>query len=113
MRTYEKSGKVLDILSVHSKELRYKYERLYRILLNEQMFYTAYQHIHAKPGNMIPGTDGTNPNEHWKNWKAYYRPKKAKSTPQPCPKNIYTEKEWKTSSTRYIFIWVQIGTGGK
>jgi group II intron reverse transcriptase/maturase len=50
--------KVLNILSVHSKELRYKYERLYRILFNEQMFYTAYQRIHAKPGNMTPGTDG-------------------------------------------------------
>lgn len=50
--------KVLNILSEHSKELRYKYERLYRILFNEQMFYTAYQRIHAKPGNMTPGTDG-------------------------------------------------------
>ena len=36
----------------------YKFERLYRILFNEQMFYVAYQRIYAKQGNMTPGTDG-------------------------------------------------------
>lgn len=50
--------KVLNILSEHSKESDYKYERLYRILFNEQMFYAAYQRIYAKQGNMTPGTDG-------------------------------------------------------
>jgi len=50
--------KVLNILSEHSKESGYKYERLYRILFNEQMFYAAYQRIYAKQGNMTPGTDG-------------------------------------------------------
>jgi group II intron reverse transcriptase/maturase len=49
---------VLNILSEHSKESGYKYERLYRILFNEQMFYAAYQRIYAKQGNMTPGTDG-------------------------------------------------------
>ena len=49
---------VLKILAKHSKEPNYKYERLYRILFSEQMFYVAYQRIYAKPGNMTPGTDG-------------------------------------------------------
>lgn len=49
---------VLNILAEYSKEPEYKYERLYRILFNEQMFHVAYQRIYAKPGNMTPGTDG-------------------------------------------------------
>jgi len=36
----------------------YRYERLYRVLLNEEMFYVAYQQLYAKEGNMTPGTDG-------------------------------------------------------
>ena len=54
---------VLNILAEHSKESDYKYERLYRILFNEQMFYVAYQRIYAKPGNMTPGTDGKTEDE--------------------------------------------------
>mgnify|MGYP000382138493 FL=1 len=49
---------ILNSLSAHSKDVHYKYERLYRILFNEQMFYVAYQSIYAKPGNMTPGSDG-------------------------------------------------------
>jgi group II intron reverse transcriptase/maturase len=52
------SENVLNILSEHSNVSGYKFERLYRILFNEQMFYAAYQRIYAKPGNMTPGTDG-------------------------------------------------------
>lgn len=48
---------ILNSLSAHSKDVHYKYERLYRILFNEQMFYVAYQRIYAKPGNMTPGSD--------------------------------------------------------
>ena len=48
---------VLNILAGHSNEPEYKYERLYRILFNEQMFFAAYQRMYAKPGNMTPGTD--------------------------------------------------------
>lgn len=54
---------VLNILAEHSKESDYKYERLYRILFSEQMFYVAYQRIYAKPGNMTPGTDGKTEDE--------------------------------------------------
>lgn len=52
------SENVLNILSEHSNVSSYKFERLYRILFNEQMFYTAYQRIYAKQGNMTSGTDG-------------------------------------------------------
>lgn len=50
--------KVLNSLSEHSKVSNYKFERLYRILFNEEMFYIAYQSIYAKPGNMTKGSDG-------------------------------------------------------
>jgi group II intron reverse transcriptase/maturase len=50
--------KVLNSLMEHSKISDYKYERLYRILFNEEMFYVAYQNIYAKQGNMTKGTDG-------------------------------------------------------
>lgn len=50
--------KILNSLCLHSKDLNYKFERLYRILFNEEMFFVAYQRIYAKPGNMTSGTDG-------------------------------------------------------
>jgi group II intron reverse transcriptase/maturase len=50
--------KVLNSLTEHSKVSRYRFERLYRILFNEEMFYVAYQRIYAKPGNMTAGSDG-------------------------------------------------------
>ncbi|SKB95518.1 group II intron reverse transcriptase/maturase [Sphingobacterium nematocida] len=50
--------KVLNSLSDHSSNPDYKFERLYRTLFNEEMFYHAYQNIYAKPGNMTEGADG-------------------------------------------------------
>ena len=49
---------VLNNLCEHSKVSGYRFERLYRNLFNEQIFYVAYQRIYAKQGNMTPGTDG-------------------------------------------------------
>lgn len=49
---------ILNNLVKHSSVSSYKYERLYRILFNEDMFSVAYQRIYAKQGNMTPGTDG-------------------------------------------------------
>jgi group II intron reverse transcriptase/maturase len=49
---------VLNSLTEHSENLNYKFERLYRILFNEEMYYVAYQRIYAKPGNMTAGADG-------------------------------------------------------
>ena len=51
------SERVLNSLAKHSKHSAYKYERLYRALFNEEMYYVAYQRIYAKPGNMTPGSD--------------------------------------------------------
>lgn len=49
---------VLNSLSKHSSDVEYRFERLYRNLYNEEMFYRAYQNIYAKPGNMTKGADG-------------------------------------------------------
>ena len=49
---------VLNSLTEHSENLNYKFERLYRIFFNEEMYYVAYQRIYAKPGNMTAGADG-------------------------------------------------------
>lgn len=49
--------KVLNSLTEHSGNLGYKYQRLYRILFNEEMFYVAYQNIYSKDGNMTAGVD--------------------------------------------------------
>jgi len=49
---------VLNSLSRHSRDVNYRFERLYRILFNSEMFYAAYQKIYAKQGNMTQGADG-------------------------------------------------------
>lgn len=50
--------RVLNSLMEHSKTSSYRFERLYRILFNDEMFYIAYQRIYAKEGNMTEGSDG-------------------------------------------------------
>jgi group II intron reverse transcriptase/maturase len=50
--------KVLNSLTRHSVDPNYKFEKLYRILFNQEMYYAAYQRIYAKPGNMTAGSDG-------------------------------------------------------
>ena len=52
------SEKVLNSLSEHSLNPNYKFERLYRILFNEEMYAVAYQKIYPNEGNMTCGTDG-------------------------------------------------------
>ena len=49
---------VLNSLIKHSKDTNYKFERLYRILYNKDMYLLAYQNIYAHEGNMTEGTDG-------------------------------------------------------
>lgn len=50
---------VLSILKQKSKQDEsYVYDRIYRNFFNEDFFMRAYQKIHAKQGNMTPGTDG-------------------------------------------------------
>lgn len=52
--------RVLNSLAEHSKILTYRFERLYRILFNQEMYYVAYQRIYSKEGNMTPGVDSKN-----------------------------------------------------
>ena len=51
-------ARVLNSLTKHSQTTEYRFERLYRILFNEEMYYLAFQRISAKPGNMTQGADG-------------------------------------------------------
>lgn len=48
---------VLNSLIKHSNLKDYKYERLYRLLYNEEMYLIAYQKIYANQGNMTNGID--------------------------------------------------------
>ena len=50
---------VLNSLTEHSTDSDYKFERLYRILFNEEMYYAAYQKIYSRKGSMTEGADGS------------------------------------------------------
>ena len=50
--------RVLISLNEHSKDSSYKFERLYRLLFNEELFYVAYQKIASNGGSTTKGSDG-------------------------------------------------------
>ena len=50
--------RVLNSLNEHSNDSSYKFERLYRILFNEELFYAAYQKIASNGGSTTKGSDG-------------------------------------------------------
>ena len=50
--------RVLNSLNEHSKDSSYKFERLYRVLFNEKLFYVAYQKIASNGGSTTKGSDG-------------------------------------------------------
>ena len=50
--------RVLNSLSEHSKVSSYKFELLYRVLFNSEMFLLAYHNIQGRQGNMTEGSDG-------------------------------------------------------
>ena len=52
------SENVLNSLAEHSQNPNYKFERLYRLLFNENLYALAYQSMAPKTGNMTKGTDG-------------------------------------------------------
>ena len=52
------SANVLNSLAGHSQDPNYKFERLYRLLFNENLYAIAYQSMAPKTGNMTKGTDG-------------------------------------------------------
>lgn len=49
---------VLNSLREHSAQNNYSYDRLYRILYNQDFLLMAYQNIYANKGNMTAGVDG-------------------------------------------------------
>lgn len=49
--------RILNSLTKHSKDLTYKFERLYRILFNEELYLIAYKKLQGKSGNMTQGVD--------------------------------------------------------
>ena len=55
MRSPERA---LNSLNEHSKDSSYKFERLYRLLFNEELFYVAYQKIASNGGSTTKGSDG-------------------------------------------------------
>ena len=48
---------VLINLTKHSNQKGYKFERLYRLLYNEELYLIAYKNIYMNNGNMTKGTD--------------------------------------------------------
>ena len=52
------SENVLNSLAGHSQDPDYKFERLYRLLFNENLYALAYQNIASNPGNCTKGADG-------------------------------------------------------
>lgn len=97
---------VLNNLIVHSKVSDYKFERLYRNLFNEQMFYIAYQRIYAKPGNMTPGADGKTIDQmSTQRIERLIESLKKRDLPTSTgKKNVYTKEKRKTPSSWYSVL---------
>ena len=49
---------VLNSLNKQSKDLSYRFQRLYRNLYNPEFYLLAYRNIYANEGSMTPGVDG-------------------------------------------------------
>ena len=52
------SANVLNSLAGHSQDPNYKFERLYRLMYNENLYALAYQKIASNTGNCTKGADG-------------------------------------------------------
>ena len=52
------SENVLNSLAGHSQDPNYKFERLYRLMYNENLYALAYQNIAPNTGNCTKGADG-------------------------------------------------------
>lgn len=99
------SENVLNSLAGHSQDLIYKFERLYRLLFNENLFAEAYQRLSRNPGNCTKGTDGqTIDGTSIKRIRDLIEQLKDESY-RPCPaRRIYIPKRMETSSVGYPFF---------
>ena len=50
---------VLKSLTEKSKDVNYKFQRLYRNLYNPKFYWLAYKNIYANKGSMTAGVDGS------------------------------------------------------
>ena len=93
---------VLISLTKHSNQKDYKYERLYRLLYNEELYLTAYQNIYSNDGSMTKGTDKQTVDgmsiERIR--KIIVSLKDEKLSAKTCKKNLYSKEERKNASTR-------------
>lgn len=100
------SEKVLNSLAKHSQQPDYKFERLYRLLFNEQIYYVAYQRIYAKEGNMTKGADNATI-DHMsisRIEKPDYFVEKRDLSANPVKKGVYSQKEWEKTSSWNTYV---------
>lgn len=103
---------VLNSLSKHSGNSNYKFERLYRVLFNAEMFYVAYERIYAKPGNMTAGTDGkTVSGMSIERIEQLIESLKTRLINQLRPKGVHTEEKRQETSAWHPLIQRQVGAG--
>lgn len=104
---------VLNSLSKHSGNSNYKFERLYRVLFNAEMFYVAYERIYAKPGNMTAGTDGKTVSGMSIERIEQLIESLKNETYQPgsVQKGVHTEEKRQETSAWHPLIQRQVGAG--
>ena len=106
-------ARVLNSLTKHSQTTEYRFERLYRILFNEEMYYLAYQRIYAKPGNMTQGADGETIDRMSlpRIEKLILSLKDESYSPQPS-RRVHPEEKRKDTTSRRTLFRRQTGAGG-
>ena len=104
------SENVLNSLAGHSQDLSYKFERLYRLLFNENLFAEAYQRLSRNPGNCTKGTDGqTIDGTSIKRIREIIEQLKDESY-RPCPaRRIYNLKRM-ASYALWVFLLLRISS---
>lgn len=107
-------ARVLNSLTKHSQTTEYRFERLYRILFNEEMYYLAYQRIYAKPGNMTQGADGETIDRMSlpRIEKLILSLKDESYSPQPSRRVHIPKKKRKDTTSRRTLFRRQTGAGG-
>mgnify|MGYP003196201217 CR=1 FL=1 len=105
-------ARVLNSLTKHSQTTEYRFERLYRILFNEEMYYLAYQRIYAKPGNMTQGADGKTIDRMSLSRIEKLIVERRKLLTPAIEKNVHPEEKRKDTTSRRTLFRRQTGAGG-
>lgn len=106
--------RVLNSLSEHSKVSSYKFERLYRVLFNSEMFLLAYHNIQGRQGNMTEGSDGkTIDGMSLKRIENLIDALKDESyQPKPARRTYIPKKKREHATSRHTVYRRQISAGG-